>query len=154
MTNRRFKRFILLFMIIAIPAILLFIWFKGVFFTFDGIQAEHFEVPIDSPEGTYTAHTYYEYYGGAAGGVNAVVEITDHTNADSTKIIYYADAQSQVNVEWEDEQTLYIINKTSQYPKEDRSISLNVNSDIYHDTGLACRSILLKNTYTNCFYKQ
>ncbi|MNI22425.1 hypothetical protein D3C73_759820 [compost metagenome] len=154
MKKRSRNCLVIVLAIIAILFLLLYAWFKGIFFTFEGIKAEYYEEPVQSPNGSYTARAYYEYYGGAAGGVNTIVEITDHTKADSIKVIYYADAQSEVNLKWEDEQTLYVMNKSSDFPAGDRSIKLNVDSDIYHDTGRACNSILLKDTYTNCYYKK
>lgn len=138
---------------IVILCSLLFIWVKGYLFTFNGIQEAYHEDPVVSPNSAYSAKVSYEYYGGAAGGVNAVVEITDHSQQDLTKTVYYAAAQSEVSVEWgaEDPEILFISNKNIRFPNDDRSIQLNVTNDIYHDTGRACRSILLKGTYTNCY---
>ena len=126
---------------------------RGYFFTFNDIEAEFYEEPVVSPNGNYTARTFYEYYGGAAGGVNAVVEITDHTEDDTKHIIYYADAQNAVRLSWQDEQTLYISNENINFPDGSRSITLVVTDEIYHDTGRACRSWLLKDTYTHCHSK-
>lgn len=126
---------------------------RGYFFTFNGIDAEFYEDPVASPNGNYSARTFYEYYGGAAGGVNAVVEIIDHTKDDTERIIYYADAQNVVRLSWQDEQTLYISNENIHFPDGSRNVTLNIINDIYHDTGRACRSLLLKNTYTHCHSK-
>lgn len=126
---------------------------RGYFFTFNGIEAEFYEEPVVSPNGKYTARTFYEYYGGAAGGVNAVVEITDHTKDDNVRVIYYADAQNTVRLHWEGEETLYISNQNFNFPDGNRSVTLNITSDIYHDIGVACRSWLLKGTYTYCHSK-
>ena len=131
--------------LISFSLFLLF-WYKGYFFTFNGIKVEFYEEPVVSPNGTHIAETYYEYYGGAAGGVNAVVEVNN-------KVVYYADAQNALYVEWKNDETLYIPNKTSQYPDEDRSMTLNVADEIYHDDGKACRSWLLKGTFKNCYSK-
>lgn len=84
----------------------------------------------------------------------AVVEITDHTRQGLTKIVYYPRAQNEVHANWEDTETLFISNKDTPFPNDDRSIKLNNTEDIYHDTGRACRSILLKGTYTNCYSKE
>lgn len=78
--------------IITFSLFLLSSWYKGYFFTFNGIVAEFYEEPVVSPNGTNTAKTYYEYYGGAADGVNAVVEVNN-------KVVYYADAQNALYVE-------------------------------------------------------
>ena len=41
--------------------------------------------PMASPIGRYTADAFYELYGGAAGGVNVWIEVTDHNNHDKIK---------------------------------------------------------------------
>ena len=98
------------------------------------------------------AQVHYEYYGGAAGGVNALVEVTDEE--ENKKMIYYADAQGSVRLQWEDDSTLKIMNHSSEYPQSSRDATLNVETEIYHDTGRACKSILLKNTYEACYQKK
>lgn len=81
-----------------------------------------------SPTGKYTANAYYEPYGGAgpSGGVHVWVEITNN------------------------EDTLSIVNKDEK-PDTDRSIALTVEKEIYHENGLACKSLLMKNKYEKCY---
>ena len=55
------------------------------FFTFDNHAGELYRGPVHSPTDKYTAYAYYMTYGGAAGGVNMWVEITDH---DANKVFY------------------------------------------------------------------
>lgn len=61
---------------LIIVAILIYFFYDHITYDFDtpkGILHEK----IRSPEGNYSARIYYEYYGGAAGGVNVYVTIVD-----------------------------------------------------------------------------
>ncbi|MFX3633079.1 MAG: DUF5412 family protein [Candidatus Pristimantibacillus sp.] len=146
------KRYKILTIICA--AIVLFIGYNRYFFTFNHLKADYYESPVESPEGTYSAKAYYVYYGGAAGGVNVAVDIINNKDNNAKgKTIYYADAQRQVYLEWKDEETIYIRNEAYEYPQSSRSIELNINKEIYHDTGLACDSWLLKGDYEACYEK-
>lgn len=123
------------------------------FFTFDEIDREFIQNgpgPVLSPTGEYTANAYYEPYGGAAGGVNVWVEITRHDDNDSMKIIYYSDANDNMLIDWVDEKRIFI---TNAGPNRSNSIKLNVEHEIYHDRGLACRSWLMKDEYETCYRK-
>lgn len=51
---------------------------------------------------------------------------------------------------WLDEDTLSIVNKDEK-PDTDRSIALTVEKEIYHENGLACKSLLMKNKYEKCY---
>ena len=97
------------------------------------------------------ANAYYEPYGGAAGGVNVWVEITNQNDNDEKKTIYYSDVNNNFNIEWVDEDTLLIINESSKYPNLKKSIKLDVKKEIYHDRGLACKSWLMKDEYETCY---
>ncbi|MFD1927601.1 DUF5412 family protein [Sporosarcina siberiensis] len=123
------------------------------FFTFDDIDKEFIQNgpgPILSPTEEYTANAYYEPYGGAAGGVNVWVEITKHHENDNKKIIYYSDANNNILLDWADEKTLFI---TNAGPYKHNSMKLDVETEIYHDRGLACRSWLMMNEYETCYQK-
>ena len=116
------------------------------FFTFSEIDREFTQKgtgPVTSPTEAYTANAYYELYGGAAGGVNVWVEITDHDENNKKKTIYYSDANSNIDLTWTNEDTLFITN-------ENNSMKLNVEKEIYHDRGLACQSWLMKDEYETC----
>lgn len=123
------------------------------FFTFALISKEHMQIgagPVFSPLENYAAQVYYEPYGGVFGGVNVWVEVTNKLE-DSTKTIYYADAKSEVSVRWDDETTLAITNVDPAYPNANRSMTLNIEHEIYHENGLACQSLLLLNSYETCY---
>jgi len=123
------------------------------FFTFSDIEKEHTQEgpgPVISPTEEYSANAYYEPFGGAAGGVNVWVEIKDHNN-DEKKTIYYGNAHVNVGMEWIDENTLFIQNEAPKYPHLNKSITLNVEEEIYHDKGLACQSLLMKEAYEACY---
>ncbi|PQD94414.1 hypothetical protein CYL18_14460 [Pradoshia eiseniae] len=125
--------------------------YQTYFFTFDRIDRESMQKgpgPIASPTGRYTADAFYELYGGAAGGVNVWVEVTDHNNQDRTKTIYYSNANSHIGMEWKDEDVLFIQNEDSSNTK---SMELNVKEAIYHGTGLACRSLVMIDEYETCY---
>ncbi|MCG7344927.1 DUF5412 domain-containing protein [Sporosarcina sp. ACRSL] len=121
------------------------------FFTFDNIDKEFIQNgpgPVLSPTEAYTANAYYEPYGGAAGGVNMWVEITKHHDNNNKKIIYYSDANDNILLDWVDEKTLFI---TNAGPYKSNSIKLDVEQEIYHDRGLACRSWFMKDEYETCY---
>ena len=117
------------------------------FFTFSEIDRESIQMgpgPVTSPTEAYAANAYFELYGGAAGGVNVWVEITDHDENNKKKTIYYSDASNNIELEWTNEDTLFIKN-------EKNSMKLNVKKEIYHDRGLACQSWLMKEEYETCY---
>ncbi len=125
------------------------------FFTFDTINKQHTQNgpgPIFSPTEEYSANAYYEPYGGAgpSGDVNVWIEIT-HTKDNIRKIVYYADAKSHFSMKWIDENTLSIVNEELLTPTSNRSIELNIDEEIYHENGLACQSLLMKNSYEKCY---
>ena len=104
---------------------------------------------VSSPTGIYTANAYYEPYGGAAGGVNVWIEITNNIE-NTTKIIYYADAKNNFHMNWLNEESLSITN-TGGGANSNRNALLKVANEIYHENGLACKSLLMKNEYETCY---
>lgn len=124
------------------------------FFTFSDINREHMQAgpnSVLSPLGTYEANAYYEPYGGAgpSSGVNVWIDITNA--ADKTiKTVYYAEAKSEISMTWVDEETLSIHNE-AENSNQENSIELNVVGEIYHENGLACKSLLMKNEYETCY---
>lgn len=128
--------------------------YEAYFFTFDEIDKEFTQKgpgPVTSPTNAYTANAYYEPYGGAAGGVNVWVEVTYNNEDDKVQTVYYGDAKSTFNMDWLNEDTLKIQNDDPDYPDSDRSINLRIGKDIYHEFGLACQSILMKDEYETCY---
>ncbi|AOZ91001.1 DUF5412 family protein [Paenibacillus crassostreae] len=123
------------------------------FFTFNNLEGEFYKGPVDSPNEKYTANAYYMTYGGAAGGVNVWVEITYNDELDKIETVYYSDAKSKFVMEWKDEDTLYIVNEEPKYPNSNRSIELEIGKEIYHENGLACQSLLMKDKYETCYQK-
>ncbi|WP_306977338.1 DUF5412 family protein [Alkalibacillus salilacus] len=128
--------------------------YERYFFTFEEINRAHVQDgpgPIESPDETYSASAYYEPYGGAAGGVNVWIEVVNHANNDQMKIIYYSDVKQDFQMDWVDDETLEIENNDPRYQNQDRSVTLDVTSEIYHDRGDACRSWVLKQDYDDCY---
>lgn len=125
--------------------------YTNYFFSFDNLEGEFYKGPVNSPTEKYTANAYFINYGGAAGGVNLRVEITYNKENDTSKTIYYSDAKSDFSMEWKNENTLYIKNEDPEYPNSNRSIELEVGKEIYHDSGLACQSWLMKDEYETCY---
>lgn len=116
------------------------------FFTFESIDRTFIQdasLPATSPNEKYVAKSYYEPYGGAVGGVNMWVEVTDSVT-NSTKVIYYADAKNYATLQWHDDTTLFVTNANL-------SKVLNVETEIYHENGLACQSLLMRNRYETCY---
>lgn len=123
------------------------------FFTFGLIEKDNMQPgvgPILSLNETYAATVYYEPYGGVLGGVNVWMEVKNEKE-DSTKIVYYADAKSEVVVHWEDDTTLAITNVDPNDPNINRNITLKIEHEIYHENGLACQSLLLLSSYETCY---
>ena len=128
--------------------------YETYFFTFSEIDREYTQRgpgPVTSPTEKYTANAYYELYGGAAGGVNVWVEITYNNDNNKVRTVYYADAKDNFSMEWLDEDTLYILNDDPDFPNSNRSIKLEIGKEIYHENGLACKSLLMKDKYETCF---
>lgn len=126
------------------------------FFTFSKTDNEYTQKgpgpgPVTSPTEKYTANSYYEPYGGALGGVNVWVEITSNNEENKVQTIYYSDAKSNFSMKWVDEDTLYILNDEPDYPNSNRSIELEIGKEIYHENGLACKSLLMKDEYEACY---
>lgn len=148
--RRRFPRKLLFTTLFSILVCSVLYFITNYFFSFDSINRAYIQQEpraVLSPSKQYEAQINYELYGGAAGGVNVFVEVTDlHTN--TTKVIYLADAQSTISVAWIDETQLHVKNLSVS---DDFSITLNVTEDIYHQNGLACKSLLMKNLYANCY---
>ncbi|WP_240374060.1 DUF5412 family protein [Bacillus piscicola] len=131
--------------------------YESYFFTFSEIDRAFVQPgpgPVTSPTEEYTANAYYEPYGGAAGGVNVWVEITDNHEKNKVQTIYYSDAKSDFSMKWMDENTLYIQNNEPDYPNSNRSIELEIGKEIYHENGLACKSLLMKDEYETCFQNE
>ncbi|KOS71472.1 hypothetical protein AEA09_00195 [Lysinibacillus contaminans] len=124
------------------------------FFTFREIDREFIQNgpgPVTSPTEKYVANAYYEPFGGAAGGVNVWVEITNNIEKNKVQTVYYSDAKSNFSMEWLDEDVLYILNDEPNYPNSNRSIELEIGKEIYHENGLACKSLLMKDDYETCY---
>lgn len=123
------------------------------FFTFNEIDRESTQKgpgPVTSPTEEYTANAYFELYGGAAGGVNVWIEITNNEK-NQKQIVYYSDVKSNFSMKWVDEDTLHIINTEYNDSESNRSIKLEVGKEIYHENGLACKSLLMKDKYQTCY---
>ncbi|MTH54820.1 hypothetical protein GKZ89_15565 [Bacillus mangrovi] len=130
------------------------LFYQTYFFTFSSIDRSNMEQgpgPVPSPSGNYSAHAFYEPYGGAAGGVNVWVEITHHQEKEKVKTIYFADAKIDFSMKWIDDDQLSIVNNDPDYPDEDRSIVLKPDKEIYDESGLACQSLLMKDEYERCY---
>ena len=120
------------------------------FFTFNTIDRTDMQegrLHVESPNGKWSASSYYELYGGAPGGVNVWIEVTNEQTAE-TKIVYYADAKQDVSLSWDNEQSLTIRNE-DQY--SNATTTLNIETDIYDEFGRACRSVVMRGQYEHCY---
>jgi len=149
------KRFIVRFSKIVLVLIFIYIGllvYSTYFFTFRDLKGELLQRPVISPTGKYTANAYYKPYGGAAGGIKGWVMIKDDKGDE--RIVYYGEANTDFRMRWIDDHTLYINNEEPGFPEESRSVKLNLEEKvIYHDTGEACKSLLMKNDYDKCLSK-
>ncbi|MDH5162298.1 DUF5412 family protein [Heyndrickxia oleronia] len=122
------------------------------FFTFGNLKGEFYKGPVISPTEKYVANAYYMTYGGAAGGVNIWVNITFKEEKNKIKTVYYSDAKSDFSINWIDDDNLLIVNNEPGYQNSDRSIKLKIGKEIYHENGLACRSLLMKAEFETCYH--
>ncbi|MGD6901610.1 DUF5412 family protein [Bacillus infantis] len=128
--------------------------YETYFFTFSKIDRDNVQMgpgSLTSPYKEFTAAAFYEPYGGAAGGVNVWVEVTNNHKKTNVQTVYYADAKSDFSMKWIDEDTLYILNDDPDYPNSNRSIKLKIGREIYHENGLACKSLLMKDEFETCY---
>lgn len=150
----RFPKYSLMISSVGVIAVFSIFVYAQYFFTFDHLQGEILKGPVVSPNDKFTAKAYYETYGGAAGGVNVWVEITYNDENDKSQTVYYSDAKSNFSMEWKDEETLSIVNEEPGYPNSNRSIQLVIGKEIYHESGLACQSFLMRKEFETCFQNQ
>ncbi|MFH5780405.1 DUF5412 family protein [Heyndrickxia sp. FSL K6-6286] len=136
----------------SIVVVTCLILYSNYFFTFKNLKGEFFKGPVISPSEKYVANAYYMTYGGAAGGVNIWVNITFKEEKNKIKTVYYSDAKSDFSINWIDDDTLLIVNKERGYLNSDRSIKLKIGKEIYHENGLACRSLLMKTEFETCYH--
>jgi hypothetical protein len=148
--RKRYKILILIFLVT-----LLIIGYKKYFFSFDSLgQGIYFKGPVDSPNGKYTANSYYKNYGGATGGAKVWVGITNNDNNKITTI-YYGEGSNNFEMKWKDENTIYIRNDEGyEYPDSDRSVELEIGKEIYDESGRACNSWIMKNENETCYQNQ
>ncbi|MBD8068078.1 DUF5412 family protein [Bacillus sp. PS06] len=152
--KKHFPKKLLLVSLLSVIILLGLSVYKNYFFTFNSIDRSSIQIgpgPVLSPTEAYTANAYYEPYGGAAGGVNVWVEITYNHEDKPVKTVYYSDAKTNFSMKWLDEETIYIVNDEPKYPTSNRSIKLVIGKEIYHENGLACKSLLMKDEYENCY---
>ena len=100
--------------------------------------------PVSSPKGDYSAQIYYENYGGAAGGVNVIVNIINHKKDDEEKTIYFSDAKGKAFLNWTAPDILSITN-INEY--ENRSTELVIGKEIYDEHGGACNTYKIKKAF-------
>lgn len=125
---------------------LVFIYLTYSYFTFEFVYKGDvkYGAPILSPNGAFAAQIYYDNYGGAAGGVNLIVNLINLKD-NNEQTIYYSDAKGSVNVNWLSHTTLAVTNY-NQY--EDRSVELIVGKEIYDESGGACSTYAVQKKYT------
>ncbi|WLR57805.1 DUF5412 family protein [Mesobacillus subterraneus] len=136
-------------MLVVFSMICMFVYKKFIY-TFEFNNGEFFVGPVESPNGKYTANSYYKTYGGAAGGVNVWVEINEGTG-NKVRTIYYAPGKSNFSMNWVDDETLNITNEAPGVPKENRSTKLTIGKEIYDESGAACDSWVMKDEYETCY---
>lgn len=141
-------RYKIIFLVIF-SMICLFVYQKYTY-TFKFNNGEFFIGPVESPNGKYSANSYYKTYGGAAGGVNVWVEVTEG-KGNKIRTIYYAPGKSDFSIYWVDDKILNITNEAPGFPNENRSIELTIGKEIYDESGAACVSWVMKDEYETCY---
>lgn len=105
---------------------------------------------LTSPNGEYTAQSFLQLYGGAAGGVNVYVKVIFHSEDDIERTVYFSDAKSYLHLHWVEHDQLSI---TNMGDGENRSAVLTVGKEIYDESGRACRAYSIQKRYT-CYSKK
>ncbi|ACT01542.1 DUF5412 family protein [Paenibacillus sp. JDR-2] len=142
------KRYIII--ILLFFGILMLIGYNRYSYKFKSLDnATLFLGPIESPDGKYEANSYYINYGGAAGGVMYIVEV-EQTRTGEKKKVYSSNHKNDFSMSWKASDILSIKNESPKH-NEYRNIDLNVITDIYEESGAACRSFLLKENFENCY---
>lgn len=78
-----------------------------------------------------------------------IVEV-EQTQTGEKKKVYSSNHKDDFSISWKSSDILSIQNETPKY-NDYRNIDLNVNTDIYEESGAACRSLLLKGKFENCY---
>ncbi len=138
--KKPFPRKLIIATLIGIGIVSAQVVYNTTFFTFGDLEGEYYDGPVESPTGKYTANAYYQTYGGAAGGVNLWVEVTNHDDS-STKVVYHSEAQRDFSMEWKNEKILSIRNEEPRYLSSNKSVQLNVEKETYFAGGLVWRII-------------
>jgi len=131
--------------IIFVVTLLLFFYYEYNYFTYDFKYVGDIKdgKPVVSPNGDYAAQIYYENYGGAAGGVNLIVNIINQkTNKEQT--IYFSGAKGNIILNWSAPNVLSITNY-DEY--DNRNVELIVGKEIYDEFGGACQHYKIKKQY-------
>jgi len=131
--------------VIFVVFLLLFFYYEYIYFTFDFMYKGDLKdgKPVVSPNGDYSAQIYYENYGGAAGGVNLIVNIINQ-KSNKEQTIYFSDAKGNVILNWKGPNVLSVTNY-DQY--ENRNVDLIVGKEIYDENGGACQHYKIKKQY-------
>ncbi|MFJ7666920.1 DUF5412 family protein [Lysinibacillus sp. NPDC097195] len=131
--------------VIFVVILLLFFYYEYKYFTFDFMYKGDLKdgKPVVSPNGDYSAQIYYENYGGAAGGVNLIVNIINQ-KSNKEQTIYFSDAKGNVILNWKDPNVLSVTNY-DQF--ENRNVDLIVGKEIYDENGGACQHYKIKKQY-------
>ena len=93
----------------------------------------------------YTAQMYFDNYGGAAGGVNFIVNIIANKEEAKEQTIYFSDAKGGNSIYWTSDNTLEIQNKDAL---QNRSVELLVGQEIYDEHGGACKTRKIEIQFT------
>ena len=94
-----------------------------------------------SPDGRYAAQMYFDNYGGAAGGVDVIVNIRDLENKSEEQTVYFSDGKGSPLLQWQDSHHLEIQNYNNAV---NRSVILKVPYEIYDEHGKACKVFRVK----------
>lgn len=149
--KNRFPKKLLVASLVGIGMFFGIFVYLNYFFTFDQLKGETFKEPVSSPTKKYTANAYLQNYGGAVGGVKIWVNITNHEDNDQIKTVYYGESSSNFFMHWIDEETISISHNSRNYFDAEEGIELDVRTDIFDETGIACTSLLMKDEYENCY---
>ncbi|SFC51035.1 hypothetical protein SAMN05443252_10422 [Bacillus sp. OV322] len=132
----------LILFLISIPLILFIFYWGFTYFSFSfekDVSKGKLTDTLLSPDGSRIAKSYFDVKPGALGPTIVIVEIVNN-ETNKSKIIYRSIESYNFSMKWENNNILNI-----------HGHKLNVDNEIYDESGNACNSLAMKNQYKKCY---
>ena len=135
-----------------LAATLSFVIYQQYFYTFEKIDRDPLIRaigPIVSEGQNYAAEAYYEPDASTPNHKNIWIEI-ENKQTKERKVVYYGSAKNYVQLSWLENGKLAVFNANDPTAKN-QFIELDVENEIYDESGLACKSIIVRKDIEHCF---